>query len=385
MTANSVSTKTRLIEIDFFRGLALLIIFWNHLVRYSGIGLPFEYGFSDAANVFIFLSGYVSGLVYWKTYNAKGFKGTFFKALKRSSQIYTAHILALASMLFLASIVPTLNHADILHSFLHKFNQNRSEVIFQILTLRYFPPLFDILPLYILLVFTIPFVIYLIKIDWKIVFIISLVLYCATQIFPQLDFQTYYSSWSLNPPSWLFLFTTAMIMGIKNREGSLHVPIKKLYVILAAVVLLYSFSDLKTIDRLFEFEGLKTGLSHLLFPYPFPLTNKKMMQPSIVIHFFILLYFILVLIPHLMNIIKSRFANPIVICGQHSLALFSTDIVLNYLFLYLILAFKGARFYFYFFAILGLIITILLGYILSNKKRRIKIGTPQPAAPAAMN
>ena len=66
MTSSDVNKSNRLVEIDFFRGVALLVIFWDHLHWFVGLSVPLRYGFSDMAATFIFLSGYVSGLVYWK-------------------------------------------------------------------------------------------------------------------------------------------------------------------------------------------------------------------------------------------------------------------------------------------------------------------------------
>jgi hypothetical protein len=71
--------NNRLVEIDFLRGAALLIIFWDHLHWFVGIGAPLRYGFSDAAAAFVFLSGYVTGLVYNKAYERGGFRAVCLK------------------------------------------------------------------------------------------------------------------------------------------------------------------------------------------------------------------------------------------------------------------------------------------------------------------
>ena len=84
MTNETLNNSSRLVEIDFFRGIALLVIFWIHLHWFVETGVPLRYGFSDMAATFVFLSGYVSGLVYWKVYRFKGFRSLLLKAGRSS-------------------------------------------------------------------------------------------------------------------------------------------------------------------------------------------------------------------------------------------------------------------------------------------------------------
>src|ERR1700684_4444946 len=57
--------ESRDLRLDFFRGLALFFIFIDHIPdnTLSYFTLP-AIGFSDAAEVFIFISGYTAALVY---------------------------------------------------------------------------------------------------------------------------------------------------------------------------------------------------------------------------------------------------------------------------------------------------------------------------------
>ncbi|NVL32197.1 succinyl transferase OpgC, partial [Pseudomonas syringae pv. actinidiae] len=52
-------------RIDFFRGLALIFIFWDHVPDNPLAQLTVRnFGFSDAAEIFVFLAGYASILAY---------------------------------------------------------------------------------------------------------------------------------------------------------------------------------------------------------------------------------------------------------------------------------------------------------------------------------
>ena len=62
------------LRIDFFRGLALVMIFVNHVP-----GNVFEtltsrnFGFSDATEIFVFLAGYAAALDYSRNFGEQGF------------------------------------------------------------------------------------------------------------------------------------------------------------------------------------------------------------------------------------------------------------------------------------------------------------------------
>jgi hypothetical protein len=63
--AVSLSSNERELRLDLFRGLALWLIFIDHvspdLLTWFTIR---NYGFSDAAEIFIFISGYTAAYVY---------------------------------------------------------------------------------------------------------------------------------------------------------------------------------------------------------------------------------------------------------------------------------------------------------------------------------
>ena len=57
------------LRLDFFRGLALWFIFVNHIPANQFAWLTSRnYGLSDASEVFVFISGYSSAMVYAKVY-----------------------------------------------------------------------------------------------------------------------------------------------------------------------------------------------------------------------------------------------------------------------------------------------------------------------------
>src|SRR5512147_2366132 len=96
-------TTERDLRLDLFRGLALWLIFLDHipsnLVSWVTIR---NYGFSDATEIFVFISGYTAAFVYGRAMMTNGFVVASARVLKRAWQIYIAHVFLLA--IYLAEI-----------------------------------------------------------------------------------------------------------------------------------------------------------------------------------------------------------------------------------------------------------------------------------------
>ena len=93
-------TSERDHRIDFFRGLALIFIFWDH-VPHNPLGqiTPRNFGFSDAAEIFVFLAGYAAVLAYGKILKRDGYLFACLKILRRAWVLYVVHIFLLAMLM----------------------------------------------------------------------------------------------------------------------------------------------------------------------------------------------------------------------------------------------------------------------------------------------
>ena len=104
--AVSLPSNERELRLDLFRGLALWLIFIDHvspdLLTWFTIR---NYGFSDAAEIFIFISGYTAAFVYGRAMVRSGFMLASARILKRVWQIYAAHVLLFAILVAEVSYV----------------------------------------------------------------------------------------------------------------------------------------------------------------------------------------------------------------------------------------------------------------------------------------
>src|SRR5471030_1757436 len=102
-------TGARDLRVDFFRGLALMIIFIDHIPENIVALITLRnFGFSDAAEIFIFLSGYSAGYVFGLRDRRHGFFQATFELLRRVWTLYVVHIFVF--MLFVAQVSFTAAH-----------------------------------------------------------------------------------------------------------------------------------------------------------------------------------------------------------------------------------------------------------------------------------
>src|SRR5262249_21960965 len=137
-----------------FRGVALWLIFLDHIpqnvVNWFTIR---NYGFSDATEIFIFISGYTAAFVYGRAMRERGIIVASARVLRRAWQIYVAHIflftIFMANIAYVASAFKNPLYAKEIN-FLDS-HKPPDATFFRALILNLRPVNRDVLPLYILL------------------------------------------------------------------------------------------------------------------------------------------------------------------------------------------------------------------------------------------
>src|SRR5260221_10467901 len=151
----------RELRLDLFRGLALWLIFIDHvspdLLTWFTIR---SYGFSDAAEIFIFISGYTAALVYGRAMFESGFLIATARILRRVWQIYAMHVLLFAILVAEVSYVAIVMEKPFYAQEMEitDFLKQPGISMGQALLLRYRPLNMDVLPLYIVLMFFLPLI-----------------------------------------------------------------------------------------------------------------------------------------------------------------------------------------------------------------------------------
>src|ERR1051326_1724565 len=173
----------RELRLDLFRGLALWLIFIDHLPPSLLTWFTIRnYGFSDATEIFIFISGYTAAFVYGRAMMESGFVVATARVLRRAWQIYVAHVFLFT--IFLAEISYVANSFEnplyTEEMGIMDFLKQPDVTIFQALILRFKPVNMDVLPLYIVLMLSLPLI--LASMRWKpdVTLALSALLYAVT-------------------------------------------------------------------------------------------------------------------------------------------------------------------------------------------------------------
>ena len=155
----TLPVRGRDLRLDLFRGVANWGIFLDHIPNNIVNWVTTRnYGFSDAADLFIFISGYTVAFVFARMMLERGFIIGASRLLKRVWQIYVAHVflfvLYLAEIGYLAQRYGNSGFADEFN--IRGFLANPAQFLFEGLILRFKPVNMDVLPLYIVLMGVFP-------------------------------------------------------------------------------------------------------------------------------------------------------------------------------------------------------------------------------------
>jgi hypothetical protein len=366
------------LRLDLFRGLALWLIFLDHIPSNAVSWITIRnYGFSDATEIFVFISGFTAAFVYGRAMREHGFVVSGARVLKRAWQIYIAHIFLFA--IYLAEI------GYVAHTFSNPlyteemgiltFLQNPDVTVLQAMLLKFKPVNMDILPLYIVLMLGFPPMLWLLVRAPNIALGASALLYALMWTF-QWNIPAYPNGyWYFNPFAWqlLFVFGGWCAMGgaekLSNWIGS------KTVLVLSVLYLVFAFSIAMTwyVPRLAVY--VPRWLADTI--YPIDKTNLDVMR---IAHFFALAVIVLWLVPRGAAWLKSPVARPAVICGQHSLETFCLGVFLSFAGHFIFTEISDRLPMQVLVSAAGIAIMVGTAWLLSWYKRLERRGPPRPPA-----
>jgi hypothetical protein len=318
----------RELRLDLFRGLALWLIFVDHLPPNLLTWFTLRnYGFSDATEIFIFISGYTAAFVYGRAMQEKGFVVATARILRRVWQIYVAHVFLFTIFLAEISYVATSfeNPLYTEEMGIMDFLKQPDVTIVQALILRFRPVNMDVLPLYIVLMLFLPLILWLMRWKADLTLALSVLLYAITWQF-DLHLTGYPNGvWAFNPFAWqlLFVFGAWCALGGARRMTSiLNSPIT-LWISFAYLVAAFFVTLTWYVPQ----------LSHLLpkrleqWMYPIDKTDLDVLRFA---HFLALAALTVYFLPRTWPGLKSRWLKPLIVCGQHSLEIFCLGVFLAF-------------------------------------------------------
>jgi hypothetical protein len=329
--ASSISLPVvgeRELRLDLFRGLALWLIFIDHLPPSLLTWFTIRnYGFSDATEIFIFISGYTAAFVYGRALLESGFVVATARILRRAWQIYVAHVflftIFLAEISYLASSFENPLYTEEMG--IMDFLKQPDVTIFQALILRFKPVNMDVLPLYIVLMLSLPLI--LVSMRWRpdVTLALSALLYAAT-----LHFDLYFSAypngyWTFNPMAWqlLFVFGAWCALGGARRMSAIIASNVTLAICIVYLVAAFFVTLTWYVPAMYGL--LPKRLEQWM--YPIDKTDLDVLRFA---HFLALAALTVRFLPRDWPGLKSRWLKPVILCGQHSLEIFCLGVFLAF-------------------------------------------------------
>lgn len=320
------TTSPRDHRVDFWRGIALVMIFINHVP-----GTPWEnltsrnFGFSDAAELFVFLAGFACAFAYGRSFLAGDVFGATLRCLKRAGTLYLVHIfltIAAAALFAAAAILSGMDGIARLHGAGALYNQPR-EALIGLPLLSFQIGYVNILPLYVLLIASAPILLLLARYGTGLMLGVSAVLwFCAGHFDVSLPAWPNGGSWFFDPFSWQFLFAIGLACGLRRHHQGAAVPFSAPLWGSCLGFLLLAF----LVTEYHAWNALKTDI----LPFPVASFAKDHLGGWRLLHVLALAY-VFANAPLRSPLSRIAASNPLAMLGRHSLPVFACGTLLSLL------------------------------------------------------
>lgn len=325
--STATTGKVRDLRLDFFRGVSLMFIFLNHIPNnvVSWISSR-NYGFSDATEIFVFISGYSVLLAYGAAMQRQGFLLGAARIWKRAWQIYTAHIFLF--VVFIAQIAYlSLRYNEGLAEEMNigEFFDAPQMLMLQALVLKFKPVNMDVLPMYIALMLAFPPVLWVMNRRPHLVLAASFLLWFVVQ-FTHWNLPAYPAGkWFFNPLAWQFLFVIGAWCALQRDAAPWRRLSARAMIVLAVAYLIFSFLIVLTWIHAPWSVYVPRWLSRLIYP-----VDKTELGLLRLLHFLSLAYIVIRAVSPGAAFLRWRISRPLILCGNHSLHVFCTGIFLSF-------------------------------------------------------
>jgi hypothetical protein len=323
--SQSATRPQRDTRLDVLRGLALITIFINHVP-----GQIFEYattknfGFSDAAEAFVLISGIAVGLAYGSGFKVGRRLEMARKAIKRAFTLYLAHMITTFMTLAMFICGAWLFHRP---GLLVEINilavlTNLKEGIPALMLLGHQIGYNNILPMYGALMLMVPVILLLNSLHPLLALGVSGAVWLIAGIYQLAPHNMLIADyWFLNPLSWQFIFTIGIVGMMHVKRGG-KLPQHPILFILASGYVALAFAWV--VGQLW---GLGNWLAALGLPTVVTGFDKTFLSLPRLLHVLALTYLV-INIPALSNMMRRPSDHPLTILGRHSLNIFVAGTIL---------------------------------------------------------
>lgn len=210
-------TGKRIYEIDFFRGLALFMIVIDHIPGSSlGLFTLRNFAFCDATEMFVFISGLAATIAFSRTQERKGAAEARQRMYRRSLKIYLSYVAMSLGLVILGLILTFYGHPSnaLGGTFVADATADFAGYTLAILVMATQPPLADILPLYVILIASAPFIVNAMKKSPVPVLAISAAIWWVAHDLNTMIPHQGMHGFLFNPFAWQLMFVCGVLFGV---------------------------------------------------------------------------------------------------------------------------------------------------------------------------
>ena len=323
-------------RVDLLRGIALVMIFINHIP-----GTLWEhatsrnFGFSDAAEGFVLMSGIATGLAYGPIF-LHGRHPTLAMALRPWRRVLTlwwVHVLVVLCILTLFFL--TVQHPAVAvmaaRRNIEPALDDLAGFLPALVGLGHQFAYADILPLYIVLMLAAPALL-AVGARWPRGLMVGALLVWLVVGLARIRLPTWplENGWFFNPLAWQVIFVAGLLTGLAMRQGRRWLPVRVWPLRLAVGFLVLSALWVQ-VPAVQATGGHGLWLLHEYLGVPSVLTsfNKSFVHLPRLLHILALAY-VLSALPAVSRLSESPKVAPLIMLGQHALPVFAASTVLAY-------------------------------------------------------
>jgi hypothetical protein len=319
------------LRVSLLLGFANWFLFLDH-VPHNAVSLLTlrNFGFSGAADLFVFVGGYAAAITYARIALERGFVVAATRIFKRVWQLYAAYIVLFVIYVDLIGYVAAQTAApDIINEFnITGFIDHPIRTLIYGLRLQAKPSNLEVLQLFIALMAFLPPVLFG-MLRWpNLTLAGSAALYVAADVFGWSLSAYPEGTWFINPFCWQLLFVLGVwfalaskrqlgIVASMQRFASLRIA-ALLYLLFALVV--KSAAILPQLGELIPAAVLGAFLPN----------TKENMAPYEILHFLALAFLFTIIVPRNWRGFQSPVLQPVVKCGEEWLAVFCAGVFLSF-------------------------------------------------------
>jgi hypothetical protein len=365
------------IRLNLFLGLANWSLFLDHIPHDVVNQITARnYGFSGAADLFIFVASYTAAIGYARITLERGVVVGATRIVKRLGQLYAAYVVLFVSYIVLITYVAAQYAVpDIINEFnIAGLIDQPVNILGHGLFLEAKPLNLDVLQLYVLLTACLVPVLWLLTSAPDLTMIGSIVLYLVARWFGWnlASFPDGY--WYFNPFCWqlLFVFGAWLALGGAKRFSALLKSSSLLYAAIAYLV----FALVMTLAGRFP------AIAQI-FPAwlvnAFDPIDKVNLSPYRVLHFVAVAFVVTRFVCKDSPALKSPIFQPLIKCGEQALAVFCMGVFLSFIGHFVLTLSAGSLVDQFLVSIAGIAIMTFVAYYLSWSRQQDAWKSTAPA------